>query len=29
VFDHTPCLQKVVGDTNPVEINKQLALITD
>jgi hypothetical protein len=29
VFDHTPFLQKVVGDTNPTEINKQLALITD
>ncbi|WP_433782164.1 FAD-dependent oxidoreductase [Actinomycetospora sp. CA-101289] len=29
VFDHTPFLQKVVGDTNPAEINKQLALITD
>ena len=29
VFDHTPFLQKVVGDTNPGEINKQLALITD
>ncbi|WP_138757255.1 FAD-dependent oxidoreductase [Modestobacter altitudinis] len=29
VFDHTPFLQKVVGDTNPQEINKQLALITD
>ena len=27
VFDHTPFLQKVVGDTNPKEINKQLALI--
>lgn len=29
VLDHTPFLQKVVGDTNPGEINKQLALITD
>lgn len=29
VFDHTPFLQKVAGDTNPREINKQLALITD
>ncbi|SOD98047.1 FAD-dependent oxidoreductase [Blastococcus haudaquaticus] len=29
VFDRTPFLQKVVGDTNPKEINKQLALITD
>jgi 2-polyprenyl-6-methoxyphenol hydroxylase-like FAD-dependent oxidoreductase len=29
LFDHTPFLQKVVGDTNPQEINKQLALITD
>jgi 2-polyprenyl-6-methoxyphenol hydroxylase-like FAD-dependent oxidoreductase len=29
VFDRTPFLQKVVGDTNPEEINKQLALITD
>jgi len=28
-FDHTPFLQKVVGDTNPNEINKQLALIED
>jgi 2-polyprenyl-6-methoxyphenol hydroxylase-like FAD-dependent oxidoreductase len=28
-FDHTPFLQKVVGDTNPREINKQLALIED
>jgi 2-polyprenyl-6-methoxyphenol hydroxylase-like FAD-dependent oxidoreductase len=28
-FDHTPFLQKVVGDTNPAEINKQLALIVD
>jgi hypothetical protein len=27
VFDHTPLLQKVVGDTNLAEINKQLALI--
>jgi 2-polyprenyl-6-methoxyphenol hydroxylase-like FAD-dependent oxidoreductase len=29
VFDHTPFLQKVAGDTNPKEINKQLALIVD
>ena len=29
VFDHTPFLQKVAGDTNPREINKQLALIED
>lgn len=29
VFDHTPFLQKVAGDTNPNEINKQLALIND
>ena len=29
VYDHTPFLQKVVGNTNPREINKQLALITD
>ena len=29
VFDHTPFLQKVAGDTNPREINKQLALIVD
>ncbi len=29
VFDHTPLLQKVAGDTNPREINKQLALIED
>jgi 2-polyprenyl-6-methoxyphenol hydroxylase-like FAD-dependent oxidoreductase len=27
VLDHTPFLQKVVGDSNPREINKQLALI--
>jgi 2-polyprenyl-6-methoxyphenol hydroxylase-like FAD-dependent oxidoreductase len=27
VFDHTPFLQKVAGDTNPREINTQLALI--
>jgi 2-polyprenyl-6-methoxyphenol hydroxylase-like FAD-dependent oxidoreductase len=26
-FDHTPFLQKVAGDSNPREINKQLALI--
>jgi 2-polyprenyl-6-methoxyphenol hydroxylase-like FAD-dependent oxidoreductase len=29
VLDHTPFLQKVVGDASPAEINKQLALITD
>jgi hypothetical protein len=29
VFDRTPLLQKVVGDSNPAEINKQLALIVD
>ncbi|MBP5873173.1 salicylate hydroxylase, partial [Streptomyces sp. LBUM 1485] len=29
VFDHTPLLQKVAGDTNPREIQKQLALIRD
>ena len=29
VFDHTPFLQKVAGDSNPREINKQLALIED
>ncbi|WP_060907844.1 FAD-dependent oxidoreductase [Streptomyces scabiei] len=29
VFDHTPLLQKVAGDTNPREIQKQLALIQD
>ncbi|MGK5110732.1 FAD-dependent oxidoreductase [Geodermatophilus sp. CPCC 205506] len=29
VFDHTPFLQKVAGDSNPREINKQLALIGD
>ncbi len=28
-FDHTPFLQKVAGDSNPREINKQLALIED
>jgi 2-polyprenyl-6-methoxyphenol hydroxylase-like FAD-dependent oxidoreductase len=27
VFDHTPFLQKVAGDSNPRAINKQLALI--
>ena len=27
VFDHTPFLQKVAGDSNPREINKQLELI--
>jgi 2-polyprenyl-6-methoxyphenol hydroxylase-like FAD-dependent oxidoreductase len=29
VLDHTPFLQKVAGDSNPREINKQLALIED
>ena len=29
VFDHTPFLQKVAGDSNPREINEQLALIED
>jgi 2-polyprenyl-6-methoxyphenol hydroxylase-like FAD-dependent oxidoreductase len=29
ILDHTPFLQKVVGDTNPREIHKQLALIQD
>jgi len=29
VLDHTPLLQKVVGDASPGEINKQLALIED
>jgi 2-polyprenyl-6-methoxyphenol hydroxylase-like FAD-dependent oxidoreductase len=29
VFDHTPFLQKMAGDSNPREINQQLALITD
>ncbi|MEU6805066.1 FAD-dependent oxidoreductase [Streptomyces neyagawaensis] len=29
IFDHTPLLQKVAGDTNPREIQKQLALIRD
>ncbi|GAB3309446.1 FAD-dependent oxidoreductase [Geodermatophilus aquaeductus] len=29
VFDHTPFLQKVAGDSNPREINRQLALMTD
>jgi 2-polyprenyl-6-methoxyphenol hydroxylase-like FAD-dependent oxidoreductase len=29
VFDHTPFLQKVAGDSNPREITKQLALIED
>jgi 2-polyprenyl-6-methoxyphenol hydroxylase-like FAD-dependent oxidoreductase len=29
IFDHTPLLQKVAGDTNPREIQKQLALIQD
>ncbi|MFF0501798.1 FAD-dependent oxidoreductase [Nocardia aobensis] len=29
VFDHTPFLQKVVGDTSPAEINRQLSLIND
>ncbi|MFC7572081.1 hypothetical protein ACFQX8_06315 [Klenkia terrae] len=27
VFDHTPFLQKVAGDSNPKLINEQLALI--
>ena len=27
LLDRTPFLQKVVGDSNPREINKQLALI--
>ena len=27
VFDHTPFLQMMAGDSNPREINKQLALI--
>ena len=27
VFDHTPFLQKMAGDSHPREINKQLALI--
>jgi hypothetical protein len=27
VLDHTPFLQRVVGDSNPREINKPLALI--
>jgi 2-polyprenyl-6-methoxyphenol hydroxylase-like FAD-dependent oxidoreductase len=27
LFDHTPFLQKVAGDSNPREINQQLALI--
>lgn len=29
VFDHTPFLQKVVGDSNPAEIINQLTLIKD
>lgn len=29
IFDHTSLLQKVVGDNNYREINKQLALIED
>ncbi|MCK9894470.1 NAD(P)/FAD-dependent oxidoreductase [Frankia sp. AgB32] len=29
IFDHTPFLQKVVGDSNPRAINRQLALIGD
>lgn len=29
ILDHTPLLQKVVGDTTPREINKQLALMPD
>ena len=27
--DHTPFLQKMAGDSNPREINQQLALIED
>jgi 2-polyprenyl-6-methoxyphenol hydroxylase-like FAD-dependent oxidoreductase len=29
LFDHTPFLQKVAGDSNPREANKQLALMED
>ncbi|WP_405560930.1 hypothetical protein OIE52_03075 [Streptomyces canus] len=29
ILDHTPLLQKVAGDTNLREIQKQLALIQD
>ncbi|WP_308404383.1 NAD(P)/FAD-dependent oxidoreductase [Streptomyces sp. ATCC 21386] len=29
ILDHTPLLQKVAGDSNPREINKQLKLIKD
>jgi 2-polyprenyl-6-methoxyphenol hydroxylase-like FAD-dependent oxidoreductase len=29
ILDHTPLLQKVAGDTNPREIQRQLALIQD
>ncbi len=29
LFDHTPFLQKVAGDSNPRAINEQLALIED
>ncbi|MGY1812366.1 FAD-dependent oxidoreductase [Blastococcus sp. SYSU D00820] len=29
LFDHTPFLQKVAGDSNPREITKQLALMED
>jgi hypothetical protein len=29
VFDRTPFLQKVAGDSNPAAINKQLQLIED
>ncbi|WP_211247635.1 hypothetical protein [Cryptosporangium arvum] len=29
VFDRTPFLQKVAGDSNPGEISEQLALIED
>jgi 2-polyprenyl-6-methoxyphenol hydroxylase-like FAD-dependent oxidoreductase len=29
LFDHTPFLQKVAGDSNPREINKHLALMED
>ncbi|MCK9875209.1 FAD-dependent monooxygenase [Frankia sp. Ag45/Mut15] len=29
VFDYTPFLQRIAGDTNPKQINQQLALIED
>ena len=29
VFDHTPFLQEVAGDSNPREISRQLALRAD